>query len=271
MKNVLATLVFIGCLNPIYLIAQSIATVKIIYTAEHVRDTLHPKVRYKEPFSLYIGDNQTVFLSRNKELIDSSFQVGLKAFQNGTAKVIDFYTPGPTTKEIIYTNFIKNQEFKVVSYNLTTYKIPMVMDKIKWTLLPDKKVILGYPCQKATCNFKGRTYKVWFTTKIVGNSGPWKLNGLPGTILEAFDTKNEVTFIASSIIINPPYYQISTPGNCITTTQKEVERMINANVNGGVVNSGGDIKITDVKIEGSSGTLPKREKLVINNPLEKGN
>ena len=58
---------------------------------------------------------------------------------------------------------------------------------MKWKMLGKDSVIAGYPCQLAETNFRGRTWKAWFTLDIPIPNGPWKLGGLPGLILKATD------------------------------------------------------------------------------------
>ena len=45
--------------------------------------------------------------------------------------------------------------------------------------------VLGMECKKATTNFRGRYWEVWYTEDIPISQGPWKLCGLPGMILKA--------------------------------------------------------------------------------------
>lgn len=71
--------------------------------------------------------------------------------------------------------------------------------KMKWKLMPERKTVLGYDCQRATCSFRGRDYEAWFTVDIPMSFGPWKFQGLPGLILEVVDTKSEYHFIAIGI------------------------------------------------------------------------
>ncbi|WP_394991324.1 GLPGLI family protein [Emticicia sp.] len=70
---------------------------------------------------------------------------------------------------------------------------------IKWKLSNESKLIGKFKCQKATTTFRGRNYVAWFTTEIPISMGPWKLNGLPGLILEAFDDTLQIQFAFESI------------------------------------------------------------------------
>ncbi len=73
--------------------------------------------------------------------------------------------------------------------------------KQKWSLKDEFKNISGYKCQKATLHFRGRRYEAWFTSEIPLPFGPWKLGGLPGLILEAYDLTKEISFVAEKITI----------------------------------------------------------------------
>jgi GLPGLI family protein len=73
---------------------------------------------------------------------------------------------------------------------------------ISWDISEEKKKIGDYECQKASGYFRGRIYTAWFASEIPISSGPWKLFGLPGLILEAYDSSMHFYVIASEIIFN---------------------------------------------------------------------
>lgn len=79
------------------------------------------------------------------------------------------------------------------------YQYTEAVPKLNWKMTAERKSILGYDCQRATCTFRGRDYEAWFTTEIPLSYGPWKFQGLPGLILEVADTKNEYHFTATGI------------------------------------------------------------------------
>lgn len=78
---------------------------------------------------------------------------------------------------------------------LLTEQIPV----IKWDLKQEYKEVSGLNCQKAIGSFRGRNYIAWFTDDIPVNLGPWKLNGLPGLILEAEDNQGIFSYRATKI------------------------------------------------------------------------
>lgn len=66
-----------------------------------------------------------------------------------------------------------------------------------WNLKKDMKKIGNFNCQKATIKFRGRNYIAWFTQEIPVPFGPWKFQGLPGVILEVYDTDKVFHIIAT--------------------------------------------------------------------------
>jgi GLPGLI family protein len=75
------------------------------------------------------------------------------------------------------------------------------LQNLQWELGTNNKTIGKFMCQNAFVNFRGRKYEAWFCSDIPVPSGPWKLHGLPGLILEAKDSTGEVHFAFESIHI----------------------------------------------------------------------
>lgn len=70
---------------------------------------------------------------------------------------------------------------------------------IKWKIEKEIKKVGKFTCQKARANFRGRNYIAWFMSDIPLPFGPWKLQGLPGLILEAYDTDKFVYWSSENI------------------------------------------------------------------------
>ncbi|AOH40861.1 GLPGLI family protein [Tannerella serpentiformis] len=65
-----------------------------------------------------------------------------------------------------------------------------------WAMGDSTREVLGYTCQQATADFRGRRWTAWFATDIPISDGPWKLGGLPGLILKAYDEGQQHVFTA---------------------------------------------------------------------------
>ncbi|MBS1500521.1 MAG: GLPGLI family protein, partial [Bacteroidetes bacterium] len=132
---------------------------------------------------------------------------------------------------------------------MNTYAIDGQMPAISWKVSADTATFGGLHCQKATCHFKGRDYTAWFCPDLPVHTGPWKLNGLPGVIVDARDMKNEVVFQFDGVEKAPPTPSgsgagvdekdqppilrdlnddmnlIAPPARAIKTTQKEFDKL----------------------------------------------
>ena len=68
-----------------------------------------------------------------------------------------------------------------------------------WLLLDEKKTIRGYECSLAECDFRGRHYYAWYTDEIPMSYGPWKLGGLPGLIVSAYDSHHHYEYTITEL------------------------------------------------------------------------
>ncbi|MBL7472907.1 GLPGLI family protein [Robertkochia sediminum] len=82
-----------------------------------------------------------------------------------------------------------------VGSNYVKEEIPV----IDWKISQETKKIGALDCIKATGSFRGREYTAWFSPEIPVPFGPWKLYGLPGLILEAYDKNKEIYFYFKSL------------------------------------------------------------------------
>ncbi|MBL0357414.1 MAG: GLPGLI family protein [Chitinophagaceae bacterium] len=82
--------------------------------------------------------------------------------------------------------------FETVLINSYYYKDSLPAGK--WMIFADTSLINNLRCQKASINFRGRSYIAWFALDIPLSYGPWKFYGLPGLIVKISDTKGHYSF-----------------------------------------------------------------------------
>ncbi|NJM80475.1 MAG: GLPGLI family protein [Flavobacterium sp.] len=117
--------------------------------------------------------------------------------ENGTVGTINL------NNSELYTNFVGNQVYfdsekdSLWSYLIGGMGNMYVKEKrptIKWKFEKETKKIGNYTCNKVTSTFRGRDYTVWYTKAIPIPYGPWKFNGLPGLVLEGYDSEYKIYF-----------------------------------------------------------------------------
>lgn len=99
-----------------------------------------------------------------------------------------------------------------VLYDYNTNKVEIIQDlgkkvfsvpdnfiEQKWVLHKESKMVNDIECFKASTTFRGNDWEVWYAPSLPYSYGPWKLNGLPGLILEAKTKDGYFTFIAEKI------------------------------------------------------------------------
>ena len=96
----------------------------------------------------------------------------------------------------IYKNYPTGQMTITDRISSQGYRYVDSLHAQTWTMGDSTREVLGYTCQQATADFRGRRWTAWFATDIPVSDGPWKLGGLPGLILEAYDEGQQHVFTA---------------------------------------------------------------------------
>lgn len=105
------------------------------------------------------------------------------------------------------------------------YMCEEAIPQLSWSIRDSVKTICGHPCREAECDFRGRRYTAFFAEDIPVSYGPWKLQGLPGLIMEAYDSEGRIHFTADKIIpMNGRITRAKYP--YIRVTRKEYAQMV---------------------------------------------
>ena len=108
---------------------------------------------------------------------------------------ISQYTfPHPKLKRTLAAS--KNLNYYLIS---DSYFVYPSNDSIQWQIHPETKTYNQWQLQKATANFRGRNWEVWFSTDIPFFEGPYKFTGLPGLVVEAKDSQNNFSYQLAKI------------------------------------------------------------------------
>ncbi|SFG78871.1 GLPGLI family protein [Pedobacter insulae] len=177
------------------------ALARVRYSFSHIQDTTQKDKPYTENMLLVIGKNASVYTSydkinRNLEM-ERQIQEQLKnQAGSGSMKITigSPLAPNKQTNPLDYFFFASENKFFTKERIFNNYLVEEEAPKINWKITKDTANFSGVKCQKAIANFKGRTWTAWFAPDMPFQSGPWKLNGLPGLIIEAVDQTGTVKF-----------------------------------------------------------------------------
>lgn len=118
------------------------------------------------------------------------------------------------------------ERYKSVSLLIADAEIP------KWEIKKEFAVINTLNCQKATANYKGRNWEVWFSKDYPISDGPYKFTGLPGLIVKMKDTAADHEFNLIQIKKISNIYSLA-PKNSKSVTSNEYKKYL-ANDSGNI-------------------------------------
>lgn len=199
MKTTLTTILTFAMASFAFAQSPDKSLARVRYSFIHIQDTTQKDKPYTENMLLVIGKNASVYTSHDKINRDLEMQKQLAEQIKNQAGSNNFSINinkigGGRVSNIDYYFFAKENKFFTKESLLTTYLIEEEAPKINWKITKDTASFSGLHCQKATASFKGRNWVAWFAPELPFQSGPWKLNGLPGLIVEAYDQTQTVKF-----------------------------------------------------------------------------
>lgn len=178
------------------------------------------KVTYKQFLSygqklqrdaiLYIKENQpTVMHTSMASTVELSDREKFEKPDNNDTKLsqnVDFHV---IPSNFSYSNFpdtylmVDQKENSNTAIDFIGIKRGFLVEdnqlKYTWNITSETKKIQNYTCYKAATSFRGNNFEAWFTPDIPINAGPWKLYGLPGLIVEEYDTEKKHIFLLEKI------------------------------------------------------------------------
>ena len=106
---------------------------------------------------------------------------------------------------------------------LTVEKMP----ETNWALYNEQDTICNQPCQKATGEYGGRTWIVWFAENLPTRFGPWRLNGLPGLVMRAVSEDGIHCFECRKVETVKEAITYSVPAEAVKCTRKKFVKLRN--------------------------------------------
>ena len=121
--------------------------------------------------------------------------------KGASEKMKKIFNIGPNYEKKYFYYEKESDEFYFKTLIFSDYVVVKDELRFEWKLKNEFKEILGFKCQKAISriSFRGRKYEAWFTPEIPVTFGPWKVNGLPGLILEFADLDRLIYYKAFKI------------------------------------------------------------------------
>lgn len=184
--------------------AQPKADIEVSYTAHHP-NLRNGKDDLTSRYILLANNNESKFFSPQTEYIDS-----LNSTPEGKAKLNEMTQnaflsgkfddiPRSDGSYYVVKSHTDNKYYYYDNSGVEKYFYEEAPPEWNWEITDSAKTILGYECISATTVFNGRRWTAWFSPEIPSNTGPWKLDGLSGLILEAESEGGQYRFIATGI------------------------------------------------------------------------
>ena len=180
----------------------------VMYELTFREDTAHLDCYRTENHMLSIGKKRDVSSFRGYGTYRHNMELKKAGDSGLTEELIKTGRIGKVFSDVP-SSAIRCSIFKnMTSKNITTidhiymqgmYEYEESFNAFNWQITTETDTIHNYVCQKAICDFGGRTWEAWFTSELPFSDGPYKFCGLPGLILNIADTENHYSWKFLSI------------------------------------------------------------------------
>ncbi|MEH3114926.1 GLPGLI family protein [Pedobacter terrae] len=244
----------------------------VIYNFTHVLDTADREKAIKEQMVLFYSKSASLYKSY-KEILDG-IERNRRYAEAESKGLGSVNTSGlkPASGNAIFFNYPIKQLLEYKRILSKKYLVTNDSWNIQWTIKNETKKIGDWICQRADCRFRGRNYIVWFCNDIPYPFGPWKLNGLPGLIMEANDDRSEVFFKFVEFLkpgANGFESAFALPKNYNSVTQAAYKKLVKAYYDNPDLFSNPNAEATVVAVDANGNTPVFKKPVPINNPIEK--
>jgi GLPGLI family protein len=188
----------------------------LVHFAPQAQETAQYHVSYDCIFNLQF-DRQQLPVPYHASLVSAGGKAFFAAARDKQFELPDdeeFRMEPDTLMQLVKIPASGEMIFQIMGFSGKPVSFRDTLHAINWLLTGDQKRIDSLLCYKATAWFRGRNYIAWYAPSIPVPDGPWKLDGLPGLIIEAYEEKKDLYFLARSIRFNTtirPLPEISNP------------------------------------------------------------
>jgi len=205
---------------------------RVYYSTEFINDTLSINNKTTCTTVLLIGSKNSCFIDYGLLRQDSVFDSLTKRGASTPEIISNTIAIARTAKfkNIVLRNYPSiNKNTIQTSVGSTKYNYIDEKIDIKWKLGNEEKEIEGFKCKNAFCNFRGRDYVAWYSPEISVSEGPYLFTGLPGLIMEIYDTKEYYRFFIAGLERISHYDPIYILTDKVANLSREQVRKLVAN------------------------------------------
>lgn len=189
-------LIILLILNTNYMYAQEFnVDYKIQYKYTHHSNLASIEHGSSESLYLLVGENQSVFTNYN---VVHQKQIQEKMQEMLRREIYDSSAWGERHSEFnkqYYKNHAQNSVLVIPGLEDYSFAYLELRTPLEWTILDQgSKNFLDFKVFAATTTFAGRNYTAWFAPEISIIDGPHVFYGLPGLVVDVYDSDKHFRF-----------------------------------------------------------------------------